>query len=434
MKSVSTFQVIVTAVFVALTVLGVGVFAAFGGLSGSSSLGQVVIWGTMDNQTMSNLLQTLRATDKDFQQVTYIQDSASSYKNDLINAIASGNSPDLFMVDNEQLGAFTDKVTTMPYSMVSQSTYLNSYIDEGTLFLNGQGAWALPFTIDPLVMYYNKDLLSSAGVGTAPQYWKDILATAPKITSLDSSQNVQRSAVALGTWSNIKNAKAIVSALFMQAGDPIVGHDGQGYLASVFGATPPGSAENPAQSALRFYTEFGNPAKTSYSWNRSLPNSQQAFVGGDLAIYFGFASEITAIAQQNPNLHFGVASLPQLEGSSARLTYGMLTGLAVPHTARNPSGAMVIAQKLTSQAAVQAVALATGLPAVRRDVMLDSSSNASFAVFTQSALISRGWFDPNPAATDNIFQGMIESVTTGKSDPSQAVIDASQAFTALFQH
>jgi ABC-type glycerol-3-phosphate transport system substrate-binding protein len=432
MKSMSNFQIIVTGVFVILTILGVGIFAAFGGLLGTSAIGPVTIWGTMDSNSMNQILQTLRPQDKDLQEVTYIQKDPATYQSTLINAIAAGTGPDLFMINEEQMGAFTDKILSIPYNTISQSTFTNSYINEAGVFLNSTGAWALPFTVDPLVMYWNRDVLASAGVGQAPQYWNDFLTIAPKITSLDSSQNVQQSAVALGTWSNITNAKAILSALFMQAGEPIIGHDGQGYLASVFGATPIGASENPAESALRFYTEFANPSKTSYSWNRSLPNSTQAFVAGDVAIYFGFASEMSSIAQQNPNLHFSVAVLPQLQGSSAHLTYGLMTGLAIPRSAANVKGALAVAEKLSSQLGVQTTVAQTGLPAVRTDVAVDTSANAAAQVFSQSALISRGWFDPNSNATNGIFQTMIESVTTGASDPAQAVSEAAQAFTGLF--
>jgi len=428
----STFQIVVTAVFVVFIILGVGIFAALGGLTGSSTLGAVTIWGTEDAQTMNTLLQTLRGQDKDFQQVSYVQVDASTYRSDLVNAIAAGHPPDLFLIGQEDLGTFADKILIIPYSSVSQSTYTASFIDAANIFLNGQGTWALPFTVDPLVMYWNRDLLASAGVAQPPQYWNDILTLAPKITSLDSSKSVSSSAVALGTWGNIANAKAILSSLFMQAGDPIVGRNEQGYLASVFGAQPTGAAENPAQSALRFYTEFANPSKTSYSWNRSLPNSTQAFVAGNLALYFGFASELNAIAQQNPNLRYGVALLPQLQGSSVHLTYANITGLAIPRGAAHAKGALTIAQKLSSQSAVQQIVMATGLPPVRRDVAVDTSTNSAAQVFVQSALIARAWFDPDPAATDGIFKGMIESVTTGASDPAQAVSEAAQEFAALF--
>jgi ABC-type glycerol-3-phosphate transport system substrate-binding protein len=431
MKSMTPFQLIVTGAFAALTLIGVGVFAAFGGLGGTS-VGQVVIWGTIDNQTMANILQTMRNSDKSFQDVTYVQRDPSSYDQDLVNAIASGNSPDLFLISQEELGTFANKVSVIPYSAVSQSNYTNSFIDESSLFQTSQGAYALPFMVDPLVMYYNRDLLATAGVAQAPESWNDFLTLSPKITSLDSSQNVHTSAVALGSWDNVANAKAILSALFMQAGDPLVGRDSQGYLMSVFGQTPQNAAENPASSALRFYTEFANPSKTSYSWNRSLPLSTQAFEAGDLAVYFGLASEASAIAQANPNLHFGVAVLPQLTGSTVHLTFGYLSGVAISRAAHNPTGALTIAEKLTSQAGIQAVVAGTNLPPVRRDVGVDTTASAALQVFAQSALIARGWFDPNPAQTNQIFSSMVQSVTTGANDPASAVNEAAQEFMQLF--
>lgn len=423
---------VVTGIFVVLILVGVGVFALFGGLSGNSSVGTVVIWGTEDSQTMENLLAVIRQTDKDFSAVTYVAKDPSTYESELINAIAAGRGPDLFMMNTSELGTFADKVLTVPYSAVSQSTYINSYIDEAQLFLNGQGAWALPFMVDPLVMYWNRDILATAGVGQPPQYWADFLTIAPKITSLDASQNVQQSAVALGSWDNVAHAKEILSTLFIQAGDPIVARNDQGVFTSMLGTKPTNATEAPAESALRFYTEFANPSKTTYSWNRSLPDSTEAFAAGNLGIYFGLASEESAIAARNPNLRFAVALMPQLQGQN-RATFGVLTGLAVPRTSTNPRGALTIAEKLTNQANVGLLVSTIGLPPVRRDVAVDSSNNAAMGVFVQSALISHSWFDPNHTATDSIFKGMIESVTSGKSDPAQAVSDASQQFVGLFQ-
>lgn len=422
---------IVIGVFAALTMLGVGVFAAFGGAFGSQNVGQVVVWGTLDDAAMGQLLQTLQGSDKTFQNVQYVRKDPRTYNQDLVNAIAAGTGPDLFMLTPENLGSFADKVQVIPYSAVSQSTFVNAYLDEAGVFQTSQGALALPFLIDPLVMYYNRDLLSSAGVGQPPSTWDDFLVLAPKITSLDASQNVAQSAVALGTWDNIAHAKEILSTLIMQAGDPMVVPGSRGFM-SVFGQTPAQAPENPAASALRFYTEFANPGKTSYSWNRALPNSTQAFVSGDLAVYFGYASELPVLAQENPNLHFSVAPLPQLSGASVRITYGNLTGLAISRTAHNPQGALVMAEKLASQQASAAAMQAFNLPPVRRDVGVNTSASAAMQVFAASALISRGWFDPSAAATDAIFKGMVNSVITGANDPASAVNEAAQEFMALF--
>ncbi len=427
----STFQLSVISIFVAFIVIGVGAFALFGGVFGGGGIGTVVIWGTLPQENADYLLDSLRSADKSLQDVSYVEKPTSSYESTLLNAMASGASPDLFLVTQEQLGQFSDKIITIPYGTVSQSQFVLSYVDESQLFLTPQGALALPFMIDPLVMYWNRDLFGSSGVASAPAYWNDFLTLAPKMYSANSSQNITRSAVALGAWSNIAHAKEILSTLFMQAGEPITSRNAQGALIPLFGQTPSNASGNPAESALRFYTEFGNPSKTTYSWNRSLPRSDEAFIAGSLGVYFGFASEYRTLSDRNPNLRFAVAIMPQLQGSGTKTTYGRITALAIPRSARNVAGASAVAQKLTSADAATILAAHTGLPPARRDVALDTAASAVNDVFAQSALISRGWVDPSQKETDAVFKIMIESVVSGGSEPAGAVSEAAQEFVRL---
>ncbi len=427
----STFQLAVLAIFGLLILAGLGVFAASGGLTGSSNAGAVVIWGTLPQAQMDSLLGALRSQDKTFQNVTYVQQDPTNYSSTLINSMAAGGGPDLFMIDQSQLAQFADKLLVIPYNSYSQGAYEAAFVGEGSLFLSPAGIRALPFSIDPLVMYWNKDLFATAGVASPPLYWGDLITLAPKITSLDASKNVTQAAVALGEWRNIANAKAILSALMMQAGDPIVTLAQDGSLSSQLGNQTPGAAESPAASALRFYTEFADPNKTDYSWNRALPASTDAFVGGQLAVYFGFASEYQSLLARNPNLNFGVADLPQLSQTGKHLTFGNITGIAISRTAHNGNGALSVAEALSGQTAVGTYAQESGLPAVRRDVSTNASANAAAGVFAQSALIANGWLDPNPTATDSLFQSMIESVVSGAADPTQAVQSAAQSMQAL---
>jgi ABC-type glycerol-3-phosphate transport system substrate-binding protein len=203
----STFQIVVLGVFSSLILIGIGVFAAFGGVFGSHGVGSVVLWGTLDQQTMQGLLDELHTQDKSIEGVTYVQKDSATYNADLINAMASGSGPDLFMIAGEDLFSFSDKVLTIPYSIVPQGSFLASYVEESQLFLNSQGELALPFTLDPLVMYWNRDLFASAGIASPPKFWNDFLTLAPKITSLDTRSNIKTSAVAIGEWRNILRLK-----------------------------------------------------------------------------------------------------------------------------------------------------------------------------------------------------------------------------------
>ncbi len=427
----STFQIIVLGICAALILIGVGVFASFGGLGGGNDVGRVEVWGTLDSSVMQQLLTTLSNKDDSFQDVSYTKKEPATFQTELVNAMAAGTGPDLVLIKHDELYDFEDKLLTIPYGLVSQNTFLTSYIDESQIFLTPEGELALPFMVDPMVMYWNRDLFASAGVASPPQFWNDFLALAPKMTSLESGSNIKKSAVALGQWQNVAHAKEILSTLFMQAGDRIVVRSTEGRFSSVLGTAPTNAPSNPSESALRFYTEFTNPSKTTYSWNRALPVSTTAFISGDVAVYFGFASELPNLAARNPNLRFGVAKVPQVEGSSSRLTYGRLTGLAIPRTSKNPNGAAQIAQKLTSSEAVVTLSALTGLPPVRRDVKINTADNAAMSVFVDSALIARGWVDPNPAETDVIFRTMIESVISGRNDSGSAIGEAARALKQL---
>lgn len=425
----TTFQIVFTAMFVVFIGLGVVVFALY--TAKDNNVGPIVIWGTVDGDTMNHVISDLNQQDRSFQNVAYVQKSSATYAGDVINAMASGASPDIVLLSQDQILQFSNKLATIPYSAVSQSEYASSYIYEAQLFLNQNGMLALPFLINPLVMYWNRDLFTTAGIAKAPVYWNDLLGETQKLSILDASNNVKQSAIALGSWDNVSYAKAILSALFMQAGDSLVVRSQTGAPESVFGQTPSGAAENPASSALQFYTEFANPSKVTYSWNRALPNSQEAFTSGDLAIYLGFASDYSRISARNPNLRFAVALLPQIQGNSTHLTYGQLLGLAIPRTSANAQGALTIAKKLSAQAGIAEASQLFNLPPVRTDVAQDTSANAVSAVFYQSALMARGWLDPDQAATGAIFRDMVEAVVSNKSLPDAAVIDAARSFEAL---
>ena len=430
MKPSSSFQVIVISIAIIFLVAGVVTFALFGGAFGNSGQGPVVIWGTLDAQTMQSVVNSLKVSDNSFNNVTYVQKEPALYENGIINAIAAGTPPDIFLLPQANIAQFADKIQPISYNSVSQTTFTNSFVDEGQLFLTPSGALALPFTIDPLVMYWNRDIFASAGVSLPPALWKDLINNAPHLTQLDASKNITRSAVALGLWSNVTNAKAIFSTLVMQAGDPIV-IEKNGIPISVFGTNPNNSTGVPAESALRFYTDFANPSKSVYSWSRALPSAKDAFAAGNTAVYFGFASEFGALQARNPNLHFGVAVMPQAQGATTDITYGSITGLAIPRGAKNPSGALAMAQKLTAAPAITFVAKSFNEPPVRRDLIQNVPSDAVQQTFMKSALISRAWFDPNPPATDAAFQTMVESVVSGAVATSDATSAGAQAFARL---
>ncbi len=322
-----------------------------------------------------------------------------------------------------------DKWYQIPYSTYSARTFKDSFVPEGELYLGAQGVIGFPLSVDPMVMYWNRDMFSNAGIAAPPTTWAQFFTLAPQLTTKDPSGNITQSAVALGEARNIVHFKDMVALLALQAGTPITAHDSQGILSSAFDMR--GTNIAPAEEAVSYFTEFSNPAKASYSWNRSLPTDRTDFVAGKLAIYFGYASELGAIRQANPNLNFDVAGMPQTEGN--KMTFGAMNAVSVLKASRNINAAVIAAATLTGAPAQQEWVTETGYPPVRRDLLTSLPGDAYQAVFWRGALIAEAWLDPNREATVDVFGRMVENVTSGKLRVSEAVHGASQEIDSLLR-
>jgi ABC-type glycerol-3-phosphate transport system substrate-binding protein len=423
------FQTIFLGVLILLGVAGAILFALAKN-KGSESVPQVVMWGSLDSSVMADFLSAAALARRDAVNVSYVEKDSVSLEAELISALARGAGPDLVLLPQDFILKQRDKFYTVPFENYSERTFKDSFIEEGELYLTPQGIIGFPFSIDPLVMYWNRDLFTDAGVANPPVAWTELFALVPKFTKKDATGNILQSLVAFGEVRNVSHAKDVLSLLALQAGTPIVAYDGQGALRSVFNIKGPTLV--PAESAVSYFTEFSNPIKPSYSWNRALPNDRGAFVAGRLALYFGYASELSAIRAANPNLNFDVAMAPQATGGK-RMTFGSMNGIAMLRSSPNLGAAYVAAATLTDRDLQADWVARSGYAPVRRDLLSPLPGDAYRAVFYQSALISTAWLDPYREATDGVFMRMVESVTSGKLRVSEAVNQASTEIDNLLR-
>lgn len=414
-------------------VLAVGALLVFAGLTGSgqdTSTGLVLIWGTEDQGTFQTVLAQLAEDDDRFRQVAYEQRDPRTYNQDIAEALASGTGPDLFLLREDFIERHRDKIIPIPYSNLPQQQFVSTFVEASEVFLGSEGALGIPIAVDPLVLYWNRDMLSSASFAGPPQYWDEVFTMAEAITRRDDANNIEKSTIAFGEFENVVHAKQIMSTLIMQAGGQVTTFDTEGRVRPALSTQSPNQATQPTQSALRFFTEFANPTKEVYSWNRSLPDSLQSFSNGDLALYVGFASEYPLIQALNPNLNFAVAELPQIRGVDRRVSFAHVDSFAIPLAAANPQGALSIAFILAGQGPSELLAESRGTPSPRRDVLIGEFDGPAL-VFRNMALIGKAWRDPDPAATAGVFQDMIEDVTTGRTRLSDAVGQADKALANL---
>ncbi|HEU0081206.1 MAG TPA: extracellular solute-binding protein [Candidatus Paceibacterota bacterium] len=424
----SRFQLIFTGVLVAFGIGGAILFAVSKNTSNQGAPA-TVMWGTLKAGAVSALLSDVSADYRSSLNVTYVQKDADSFESDLIAALARGAGPDMVLLPQDLILKQLDKFYVVPFSSYSERSFKSSFIQEGELYLTPEGIVGFPFSLDPLVMYWNRDIFADAGAALPPKTWAEFFTLAPQATKKDANGNITQSLAAFGEARNVAHYKDVLALLALQAGTPIVGANAQGYLSSRLADR--GSSLVPGEEALSFYTEFSNPAKASYTWNRSLPQDRNAFAAGRLGLYFGYASELSSIRAANPNLNFDVAPLPQT--GQKKVTFGSMTAIALLKASKNLNAAFMAAATLTSAPVQQAWVEASGYAPVRRDMLASLPGDAYKAVFYQSALTSNAWLDPNREGTDDVFWRMIENVTSGKLRVSESVRAASQEIDGLIR-
>ncbi|MDO8523933.1 MAG: extracellular solute-binding protein [bacterium] len=423
-----TFPAIVTGIFLVLAIGAVIIFATFSATN-RNAIGTLVIWGTVPHEVFDTLLGDLGTGNNNYVGVSYQVVREEELIPQLVEAIAAGKGPDLVLFPGKNLLGQADKLQSISYSAMSRRDFENTFIQAGDSFLTAGGILGFPFTVDPLVMYWNQSLFANAGIAQAPRFWDEISDITPKLTKADKNGTLTESAVSFGTWKNVEHAKEILLSILYQLGNPVIASKDNGGYQSVF-LNQSGGATLPADSTLRFYTDFANPSKPLYSWNSSESDSHDAFVGGELATYFGFASELIGIRAANPNLDFDVATVPAIRGGG-QSAYANVMALSIPRGAKNPSGALIVAAALTSKSSEESLTGILHQPSVRRDVSPPSSADPYAVVFRNAALSAFTFLDPNPTATDSIFERMVENVSSGKLQVSEATINANQELQAL---
>lgn len=385
--------------------------------------GEVMIWGTFPNGGVDRVFQKFNDRYKDSFTVKYAYHDPKTFDSDIVEALASGKGPDILLLPDNLILRHTDKIEEIPYVTIPQQTFKAMFIQASEIYMRSTGAVAVPYAIDPIVMYWNRDLFNNASISVQPKYWDEFLTIAPRLSKRDQkTQDIVQSAVSFGEFANVYNAKDIIAMLFLQTGDPIVKIENNKPFADLSEVN--GEIVTPKQdivSALRFFMDFSNPLKDIYSWNRALPNSRDQFLKGDLAVYFDYASAYKSLKEQNPHLNFAVAIVPQSRETKVEITYARMHGLAVLKSSSNKPTAFIAVQQLLAPEYSGAFASAYSLPPVRRDLLNVAQTDAVLSVLFDSAIRARTWLDPRPDLTDQIFKQAVESVSSGRNSTGEAV-------------
>ena len=283
--------------------------------------------------------------------------------------------------------------------------------------------YGLPLSIDTLAMYYNKDLFNNAGITDPSEFWNGKFQNdVKKLNKQDNKGVIIQSAVSLGGSKNIDRSIDILSALMMQSGAEM--QDDSGNIK--FNMAPSTASQNnyiPGLDALRFYTDFANPGKEIYSWNKDMDSNLNLFADGKLAIMFGYSYQIPQIKAKSPKLNFAIAKLPQIEGNPQLNFANYWTEVVSKKILTNPENLKKGAQyaKNKADAAWDFILFETRedqakiyldktqKPTALKSLIDKQTEDMQSGVFAEQILTAKSWYKGNDAnAMENIFQDIID--------------------------
>lgn len=433
------FHTIVLVVFGFMAVVAIGVFS-FAPKKGDPKLagasGNVMIWGTFElNADAQTVLNLFNAQYKDSFSVSYAYHDPADFDRDIVEALAAGRGPDVLLLPDDLVMRHSDKIEMIPYQSFPEDAFQSKFVEAAEIYMRDNGLIALPFLIDPMIMYWNRDLFTNASLTSPPRYWDDYLGITPKLTKRNpKNSEIIESAVAFGEFANVAHAKDVLAMLFLQVGNPIVAIvDGRPISTLSSGGTY-GPSVAAAVSSLRFFVDFSNPQKATYTWNRARGNSLNEFIDGTLATHFDYASAYPRIAAKNPHLNFSVAQVPVLRDASTEITFTKIYGLAITKNSKNKSTAFIAVQRLLSDPDVaKNFSAAFSLPPVLRASLAVQPTDTAQSTFYKAAIRGRTWLDPRPSGSNDAFRATIEAVSSGRSDIDEAIKRLDAELNALLK-
>ncbi len=333
-------------------------------------------WGLWEtSETLNSVFQDFQTQNPGLT-VRYVQQSHRDFRERLQNAIVSGSGPDVFRFHASWVPMLSNELEPMPASVMSTSDFSQTFypVASRQLQLNGQLV-GIPLMYEGLVLYYNQDVLETAGV-SPPQSWSALRDAARTLSIKQANGQLQRGGVAIGTAENVDHFADILAVLMLQNGANL---------------EQPNSPEG--RDALLFYTNF---VKQDQVWSADLPSSTVAFARGDVAMMFAPSWRAFEITQINPNLRFAAVTLPQLPNN--KIAWASYWAEGVSKQSQNKDAAWKLLQYLSQKEvqqklfSAQSQTRAFGEPFSRVDLADQAATQPIAGPLLQDAPAAQGWY------------------------------------------
>lgn len=392
----------------------------------TTTVTSLVVWGLWeDSDTMDPILRAFK--DQTGIAVEYKKiSSISTYEKTLLEALASGRGPDVFVINNAWIDAHKDILSPAPLIVINPAQLQTEFVDVVTKdVVRGGYIYALPTSVDTLALFVNTNIFNANGIAQMPATWTDFQADVSKITKVSRLGVIDQSGAAIGTGSNVNRAPDVLQLLMIQSGLPI--------LDTSHGDKRIDIANAQGERSLTFYTDFANKSKQVYTWDSSQDYSIDAFSEGKTAMMLNYSYQIPTVRAKNPRLQFAVAPVPQIGANSTPATFASYWPYAVSASSKAPGAAWQFVRFLTSQKNADTVNKSEGIPPARRDSIAQYNADPIMGVFAQQSLNAVAWARVDISATDAIFTSMIDSVATGGATVSDVLKTAQDQLQRIVQ-
>lgn len=365
--------------------------------------------------------------------IEYTKKNIENYEEDVVNALASGNGPDIFSINNSWLPQYLDKVQPAPEKLYTIKEYRDTFVDVvSNDLIRDNKIYGTALWVDSLGLYYNKDLLGTAGIATPPKTWDEMARDVREMTIQNESGYFDRSGVAMGTYQNVNRAVDIVYLLMLQSGTIPWSDDGRTprFASSIQRG---GQSVKPAEEAVQFYTSFANPETENYTWNLESDYSTDAFANGRAAYLYGYSYAREQIDAKAPNLNYDVAPVPQYDSGQPNVNFASYFGEVVSKQSKHSDAAWDFLKFATSEKVLDAYYAKDKKPSSRRDLIELQTQDLEIGVFAHANLTAKSFFKYDEPKFDLIFGEMIESILLKGQAVSSALSKAQSQAGSLVQ-
>jgi len=388
------------------------------------------VWGVDDKQIFTELIRNYKGL-RTGAKVEYTQFDSKDLDGALLNALASGEGPDVFYVSNRGLPKTLGKLypaSPQQFNLVQLRALFPTVVEQDFVYSTSSQIFALPLYLDTLALIYNQDFFDQAGIIAPPKTWDEFQNVVAKLRDVSPSGQIARAAAAIGgSEKTVDSGADLLELLMMQNGARMTSDD----LTSATFAQQQGSA-NPGASAFDFYMQFANSGSPYYTWNDSQPDSLESFIGGKTAMILNYQSVTSEIKNKSPFLRFAVAPMPQPSGAQIFVNFPKYYGLAVSRQSKLPSWAWDFVVYLTTNPQIEKIYLdATGRPPALRQAIGEKLDDPVLGVFAKQALTARSWHEADDAAVNKIMDNAIAAVLSGQTDSLKALRQAQDQVSQL---